>query len=108
MGFKENIKARRLELGLTTEDVAKVVGVSNATISRWETGAITNQRRDKLQLLAKALHTTPAALMGWEEQKPPEALSDERFAELFNDLDARDQDTVLRLMQSMRDARSER
>jgi len=70
MGFKETIKARRLELGLTTEDVAKIVGVSNATISRWETGAITNQRRDKLQLLAQALHTTPAELMGWVSDDP--------------------------------------
>lgn len=70
MGFKETIKARRLELGLTTEDVAKIVGVSNATISRWETGAISNQRRDKLQLLAQALHTTPAELMGWVSDDP--------------------------------------
>ena len=72
MGFKENIKARRLELGLTTDDVAKIVGVSNATISRWETGAISNQRRDKLQLLAQALHTTPAELMGWEDPSIPD------------------------------------
>lgn len=65
MDFKERIKARRKELGLTTDDVAKIVGVSNATISRWETGAIENQRRDKIELLAKALRTTPAYLMGW-------------------------------------------
>lgn len=67
MGFKENIKARRIALGMTTDDVAKLVGVSNATISRWETGAIANQRRDKIQLLADALRTTPAELMGWEK-----------------------------------------
>lgn len=75
MGFKENIKARRIALGMTTDDVAKLVGVSNATISRWETGAIANQRRDKIQLLADALRTTPAELMGWEkplDDAPPD------------------------------------
>jgi len=55
MEFRHKIRERRLELGLTTDEVAKVVGVSNATISRWETGNIKNQRRDKLELLAKAL-----------------------------------------------------
>ena len=65
MDFKDRIKARRLELGLTLDDVAKLVGVSNPTISRWESGAIVNQRRDKIELLAKALRVTPGELMGW-------------------------------------------
>lgn len=66
MDFKDRIKARRLELGMTLDDVAKLVGVSNPTISRWESGAIVNQRRDKIELLAKALQLTPGELMGWE------------------------------------------
>lgn len=80
MGFRDNIKARRLELGLTTEDVARIVGVSNATISRWETGVITNQRRDKLKLLADALRTTPAQLMGWSDAScdaPPPTIAED-------------------------------
>lgn len=67
MDFKSRIKARRIELGLTTDEVAKIVGVSNGTISRWETGAISNQRRDKIELLAKALKTTPAELLGYSD-----------------------------------------
>lgn len=67
MGFKERIKARRQELGLTLEDVAQIVGVSNATISRWESGAIENQRRDKVELLAKALRVSPGELLGWSK-----------------------------------------
>lgn len=70
MDFGSRIKQRRLDLGLTTEDVARIVGVSNATISRWETGAIRNQRRDKIELLAAALQTTPAELMGWSGNSP--------------------------------------
>ena len=69
--FKDKIKARRLELGMTLDDVAKLVGVSNPTISRWESGAIVNQRRDKIELLAKALQLTPGELMGWEDDTLP-------------------------------------
>lgn len=71
MEFKDKIKARRLELGMTLDDVAKLVGVSNPTISRWESGAIVNQRRDKIELLAKALQLTPGELMGWDADDLP-------------------------------------
>lgn len=70
MEFKDKIKARRLELGMTLDEVAKLVGVSNPTISRWESGAIVNQRRDKIELLAKALQITPGELMGWDDDNP--------------------------------------
>lgn len=65
MDFKDLIYRRRKELGLTMEDVAKVVGVSKATVKRWESGEIENIKRDKIVSLANALHTTPAYLMGW-------------------------------------------
>lgn len=67
MEFKDLIKSRRIKLGLTLEDVGKIVGVSKATVQRWESGEISNMRRDKIVLLAKALHTSPAYLMGWED-----------------------------------------
>ena len=71
MEFKDKIKARRLELGMTLDDVARLVGVSNPTISRWESGAIVNQRRDKIELLAKALQLSPGELMGWGKDTIP-------------------------------------
>lgn len=60
----------RKKHNLTLEQVAEVVGVGKSTVRKWETGMIANMRRDKIALLAKALHTTPAYLMGWEESKP--------------------------------------
>lgn len=42
-----NIKERRLDLGLHLEDVAKRVGVSAATVSRWESGEIRTKIRKK-------------------------------------------------------------
>lgn len=57
----------RKKNGLTLEAVANVVGVGKSTVRKWETGTIANMRRDKIALLAEALHTTPAYLMGWED-----------------------------------------
>lgn len=65
--FKDLIKKRRLELGKTLEEVGTAMGVSKATVQRWESGEIKDMRRSKLVDLARALDTTPSYLMGWEE-----------------------------------------
>lgn len=77
MEFKDRIKKRRLEIGATLEDVGKIVGVSKATVLRWESGEIENVRLDKIEALAKALKISPAYIMGWEDEPetqkaPPE------------------------------------
>ena len=66
-GMAQKIKALRQEKNLTLEQVANVVGVGKSTVRKWETGMIANMKRDKIALLAKALGTTPAYLMGWKE-----------------------------------------
>ena len=83
----EKIRRLRREKGLTLEQVASVVGVGKSTVRKWETGMIENMKRDKIASLAKALGTTPAYLMGWEEnsEDKPSPISDSelKFA-LFN------------------------
>lgn len=71
MNFGDKIKALRLELGLTLEEVGQIVGVGKSTVRKWESGQIANMRRDKIALLAKALRVAPATLMGWETSEPP-------------------------------------
>lgn len=58
----------RKEQNKTLEDIAKIVGVGKSTVRKWETGMIANMRRDKIAKLAEALNTTPAYLMGWEDE----------------------------------------
>ena len=68
MEVKELIYNRRTALGLTMKQLADAVGVSEGTISRWESGDIENMRRDKINALASALRVSPAMIMGWEEK----------------------------------------
>lgn len=74
MGTREDLKARRIELGLTLEDVAKIVGVGKSTVRKWETGFIANMKADKIESYAKALKTTPIFIMGMEEKGRKEDL----------------------------------
>lgn len=67
MDMKQIIKNRRSELDLTLEEVARKVGVSRATVLRWETGAIQNLGRDKIASLAAALQVSPEYLLGWTD-----------------------------------------
>ena len=71
------IKELRKERDMNLEDVAKIVGVGKSTVRKWETGMIENMKRDKIAALAKALGTSPAYLMGWEEDdKKNDTISD--------------------------------
>lgn len=66
MGANEVIRNKRIELGMTMKELADKIGVSEAAVSRWESGDIVNIRRDKIEKLSKALDVPPAVLMGWE------------------------------------------
>lgn len=78
-GMSQRIKDLRKERGMTLEQVANAVGVGKSTVRKWETGMIANMRRDKISALSKALNTTPAYLLGWEEEEGEKETSpDER------------------------------
>ena len=61
---------RRKELGLTMKQVAEAVGVSEATVSRWESGQIANMRRDRISTYAKVLQVRPTFIMTGEIDSP--------------------------------------
>lgn len=72
----ERLKLRRKEIGFSAEKVADQLGVSPATIYRYEKGDIEKVPVDSLAELAKILQTTPAYLMGWESQADQAELND--------------------------------
>ena len=72
----ERLKLRRKEIGFSAEKVADQLGVSPATIYRYEKGDIEKVPVDSLAELAKILQPTPAYLMGWESQADQAEIND--------------------------------
>lgn len=68
MSIGERIKKRRQKLNLSVEDVAKVLNKNRATVYRYESDEIENMPTSVLEPLSKILNTTPAYLMGWEDE----------------------------------------
>ena len=96
------IRQLRYERNMTLEQVAQIVGVGKSTVRKWETGMIANMKRDKIDSLAKALGTTPAYLMGWEEETnvtlpQPQTLTEgeELLLDLFRRVPESEQQMVL-------------
>lgn len=74
MNVGERIKNRRKQLGMSAEQLAEKIGKAPATVYRYENGFISKVDSEKLMPIAEALLTTPAYLMGWEDEDT--ALSD--------------------------------
>lgn len=70
MTIGDRIKARRLEIGLSVDQIAAQIGKNRATVYRYESNEIEKFPLDILYPLADALRTTPAYLMGWEDERP--------------------------------------
>jgi transcriptional regulator with XRE-family HTH domain len=67
MNYGTRIKHRRQQIGISAEELANRIGKSRATVYRYENGEIEDMPITILDPLAKALHTTPAYLMGWTD-----------------------------------------
>lgn len=89
MGINEfvgnRIKDRRLELGLTLDELASKVGYSDkSTLSRVENGK-TDMPLKKLDKIAQVLDVTPAYLIGFTEADIPDGLNKELFINYIHD-----------------------
>lgn len=73
MNTGEKIRQLRIDAGMTQEDLGKAAQTTKQNIYKYEAGIITNIPAVKIGLIAKALNTTPAYLMGWDEEKTEKA-----------------------------------
>ena len=85
-GIAKRIKQRRIELGLSLQDVAYDLCISKSTLQRYESGKISGIPLQKLEPLAKALHTSPDWLLGWTDNTESPGLLDRNFTALLTDL----------------------
>lgn len=91
-----NIKKEREEKGISQSELAKKVGYSDRSmIAKIENGKV-DLSQSKIEAIAKALGTTSASLMGWDEQKNSDPIViaaagggltdvDERFREILKE-----------------------
>lgn len=103
------LAVRRTELGLTQKEIAEMIGVSEATVSRWESGAIANMRRDKIKRYAEILKVSPIFIMTGKDDgddsndSSSESISLSKaeitFIEKFRTLDPRGQSAVLTVLE---------
>lgn len=73
----ERMKARRKAIGMSAETVASELGLSAATVYRYEKGDIEKIPISVLSRLADILCTTPAYLMGWKDDPEDYEKADE-------------------------------
>ena len=56
------------------KELAQMVGVSEATVSQWESGNLATMKHTKIMLLSNALGISPAALFDSAPEPPAQAL----------------------------------
>ena len=68
MTIGDRIKQRRMELGMSQEELAHKLGYkSRSSINKIELGG-QNLTQKKIKKIAEALDTTPDYIMGWDEE----------------------------------------
>lgn len=98
MSIGDRIKALRIKNDLSQIDLAEKIGSTKQAIYKYEKGIVTNIPSDKLQEIARALHTTPAYLMGWEEEADHKETESPVDVALKNWLDSASEDEKMALL----------
>lgn len=65
----ERIRMLRKEKDMTLEEVAKQIGISRATVLKYETGAVLTIPPDKIEMLGRLFDVSPSYIMGWSEER---------------------------------------
>ncbi len=62
----KRIRDKRLQLGLTQEELGKMIGVQRAAINKYETGTVENMKRSTIKQLSLILGVDPKWLMAFD------------------------------------------
>lgn len=64
----KRIRDIRRSKEMTQEELGKYLGVTKATINKYEAGGV-NFPRNRIEQLSKALNVSPSFLLGWDDDK---------------------------------------
>ena len=103
MEIGERIKQMRLDLGLSQDDLAKLIGYkSRSSINKIEIGE-RDITQSTILAFAKALQTTPSKLMGWDIEDIQQPLDSERqnVIDLYDKLRPNDKIRIVAKMETI-------
>lgn len=83
MNIGDRLRHLRTSKNLTQEEVGRLLGVSKATVNRYETGEIDIKRTTALKL-SSILKVSPAYIMGWTDTA--DTSSEPEILKLYNSL----------------------
>lgn len=96
--FAQRLEELLAQNNMTAAELSRKTGIPESAISNYRAGKYEAKQR-RLEQLSKALHTTPAYLMGWEmkdadspSEKDP--LADQLFAAYNGGKEVFDQDDI--------------
>jgi transcriptional regulator with XRE-family HTH domain len=83
MKIGDRIKSRRIELGLSVDELAEKIGKNRSTVYRYENSDIGKLPTDILGPLITALNVSPDYLMCWEDLPPKTNFETDKIATLL-------------------------
>lgn len=96
MTVGDRIRKRRLDLGLTQEELATRLGYKHkSSINKIELGQH-NMTQSKIVALADALETTPSYIMGWDDEDEADIKDDnlKRFTDAISNMTESEQEEL--------------
>ncbi len=107
----ERLRKRRIDMGLTQEEVGAVVGISRSAVQKYEKNVIKNVYTSTVELFAQALRCSPAYLLGWTDDPreglpgfptdEPMAGDEKKFLNLYRDLNDEGKERLLRYAEDL-------
>lgn len=106
MTIADRIRNRRLELGLSVDDLAKRLNKNRATVYRYESSYIKSYSPDVISALAEALQTTPAYFYGYDDQAPSDPSTSDQpqiriVSGMMEKMSKEQQDQVIAVLRAM-------
>jgi len=82
----KRLKEKRLERGLTLEEVSERINITPVTLHKYENMKVSNVPIDKIEQLALIYNTTPTYLVGWtdDDLSKGRAKTPTRYIDIYN------------------------
>lgn len=99
--FGSRIKDRRLELGLSVDELAEKLGKNRATVYRYEKDEIGDIPVAVVSDLARILCVTPQYIMGWENPASQGSGTIDKAVQIMQNLSEDRQEVAVNLLQAL-------